>query len=172
MNIVLGTKFKIVMGYKSTPQINLAMERGEIAARAGASLAGLKQERPDWFKESKVVVLTQIGMAREKELPDVPLMQELAKTPEQRQLLTLIAAPPSIGRPFFTTPGVPADRLAALRQAFEATMKDPAFLSEAEQLKLELDPFGGDRVAEIVNSIIDAPAALRDKAKAVLASPK
>jgi tripartite-type tricarboxylate transporter receptor subunit TctC len=75
MNVVLGTRFKIVMGYKSTPQINLAMERGEIAARAGASLAGLKQERPDWFKENKIVILFQAGVVREKELPNVPLMQ-------------------------------------------------------------------------------------------------
>src|SRR6185312_13542593 len=118
----LGTKFKIVMGYKSTPEINLAMERGEIGARAGASLASLKQEKPEWFRDNKIVALVQGGIVREDELPNVPLMQDLAQNDEQRQLLTLIASPPAIGRPFFTTPDVPADRGAALTKAFDATM--------------------------------------------------
>jgi tripartite-type tricarboxylate transporter receptor subunit TctC len=172
MNVVLGTKFKIVMGYKSVPQINLAIERGEIAARSGASYVGLKHERPQWFTEKKIAVLTQVGKVRDKELPNVPLMFELAKTPEQREILTLISSPPAIGRPFFTPPGIPADRLAALKKAFAATMKDPAFLADAKQQNIELDPFGGDRVAEIVASIVNAPTALRKKAKAILAKPK
>ena len=82
MNIVLGTKFKIVMGYKSTAELDLAMERGEVAARSGASLAGILQERASWIKDKKVFVLTQVGTEREKDYPDVPLMHELAKTDE------------------------------------------------------------------------------------------
>jgi tripartite-type tricarboxylate transporter receptor subunit TctC len=172
MNVVLGTKFKIVMGYKSTAELDLALERDEVAARSGASLAGILQERAAWIKEKKVNVLTQIGAQREKDLPNVPLMHELAKTPEQRQILNLISLPPALGRPFFTTPDVPADRVAALRRAFEATMKDQAFLNEAKQLNLEMSPFGSDRATAIVNDIINTPPALIAKAKAVLEAPK
>jgi tripartite-type tricarboxylate transporter receptor subunit TctC len=172
MNIVLGTKFKIVMGYKSTAELDLAMERGEVAARSGASLAGILQERAYWLKENKVAVLAQVGTEREKDYPGVPLMHELAKTDEQRQILTLVSAPPALGRPFFTTQDVPLERVAALRKAFEATMADAAFLAEAKQLNLEMNPFGGERLAKMVNDIINAPPAVVEKAKAVLIAPK
>jgi tripartite-type tricarboxylate transporter receptor subunit TctC len=168
MNVVLGTKFKIVMGYKSTAELDLAMERGEVAARAGASLAGILQERPTWIQGNRVVVLSQIGDIRDPAFPQVPLMHELAKTPEQRQILSLLSLPPALGRPFFTTPDVPAERAIALRRAFEATMKDEAFLKEARQLNLEMNPFGGERAAAIVNDTINVPPDLVAKAKAIL----
>ena len=172
MNIVLGTKFKVVMGYKSTAELDLAMERGEVQARAGASLAGILQERPYWIEDKKVIVLSQIGAEREPAFPNVPLMHELAKTPEQRQILNLISLPPALGRPFFTTPDVPAERAAALRRAFEATMKDETFLAEAKQLNLEMNPFGGERATAIVNETINSPPELVAKAKAILEAPK
>lgn len=172
MNIVLGAKFKIVMGYKSTAELDLALERGEVAARSGASLAGILQERPTWIKGNRVVVLNQIGDVRDPAFPQVPLMHELAKTPEQRAILNLISLPPALGRPFFTTPDTPADRVAALRRAFEATMKDEAFLNEAKQLNLEMNPFGGERAAAIVNETVNVSPELIAKAKAVLDSPK
>ena len=168
MNVVLGTKFKIVMGYKSTAELDLAMERGEVAARAGASLAGILQERPTWIEGHRVVVLSQIGDVRDPAFPQVPLMHELAKTTEQRQILSLLSLPPALGRPFFTTPEVPPERAIALRRAFEATMKDEAFLKEARQLNLEMNPFGGARAAAIVNDTISVPPELVAKAKAIL----
>ena len=168
MNIVLGTKFKIVMGYKSTAELDLAMERGEVFARAGASLAGILQERPTWIEGNRVVVLNQIGDVRDPAFPQVPLMHELAKTTEQRQILSLLSLPPALGRPFFTTPDVPAERAVALRRAFEATMKDEAFLNEAKQLNLDMNPFGGERAATIVNDTINVPAELVAKSKAIL----
>jgi tripartite-type tricarboxylate transporter receptor subunit TctC len=168
MNIVLGTKFKIVMGYKSTAELDLAMERGEVAARAGASLAGILQERPTWIEGNRVIVLNQIGDERDKAFPQVPLMHELAKTPEQRQILALLSLPPALGRPFFTAPDVPRERALALRRAFEATMKDETFLNEAKQLNLEMNPFGGERAATIVNDTINVPADLVAKAKVIL----
>ena len=171
MNVVLGTRFKIVMGYPSSAEVDLAMERGEVFARSGASLSGILQERPAWIHEKKVVVLTQIGAERENDFPDVPLMHELAKNAEQRQILTLISSPPSLGRPFFTTPEVPDDRAAALRKAFAATMKDDGFLAEAKQLNLDMNPIGGDKVAAIVEATINTPDALIAKAKAVLDAP-
>ena len=89
----------------SSPEVDLAMERGEVQARGGASLAGMLQERGDWVRDKKVIALVQVGAEREKDYPDVPLMHELAKTTEQRQMLNLVSSPPALGRPFFTTPG-------------------------------------------------------------------
>jgi tripartite-type tricarboxylate transporter receptor subunit TctC len=171
MNVVLGTKFKIVMGYKSSPEADLAMMRGEAAGRAGFSLSAILQEHPDWISDKKVAVLVQVGAEREKDFPDVPLMDELAKTPEQRQILTLISSPVALGRPFFTTPDTPADRVAALRDAFVATMKDADFLAEAQALKLDIKPMGGERVTQIVEETINARAELIAKAKTVLEVP-
>ncbi len=171
MNIVLGTKFKIVLGYKGSPEADLAMVRGEAAARAGFSLSAIRQEHPDWITDKKVAMLVQVGAEREKDFPDVPLMHELAKTPEQRAILALISSPVSLGRPFFTTPDTPADRVATLRQAYDATMKDEDFLSEARQLNLDIKPMGSERVTQIVDETIDVPAELIAQAKAVLDVP-
>jgi tripartite-type tricarboxylate transporter receptor subunit TctC len=117
-------------------------------------------------------VLFQTGAEREKDLPDVPLMSELAKNDDQRQILTLISAPPAIGRPFFTTADVPAERVAALRKAFEDTMKDPAFLADAKQLNIDVTPLPGARVAAIVTQMINTSPALLERAKAALEPPK
>ena len=171
MNIVLGTKFKIVLGYKASPEADLAMERGEAQARAGFSLSAILQEHPDWITDNQVVVLVQAGAEREKDFPQVPLMQELAKTPEQRGILALISSPVALGRPFFTTPDTPPERVAALRAAYAATMKDPDFLAEASQLKLDIKPMDGERVTQTVEETINAPADLIAKAKAVLDVP-
>lgn len=172
MNIILGAKFKIVMGYRSTAELDLAVERGEVQSRSGASLAGIIQEHPDWIKAKKIAVLTQVGTERERDLPDVPLMHELAKTPEQRQILNLISLPPALGRPFLTAPDVPPERVTALRKAFDATMRDEAFLAEARQLNLDMNPFSGERVAAIVNDTINVSPELLAKAKAVLDTPR
>jgi tripartite-type tricarboxylate transporter receptor subunit TctC len=171
MNVVLGTKFKIVLGYKTSPEADLAMTRGEAQARAGFSLSAILQEHPDWIADKKVAVLVQAGAEREKDFPDVPLMHELAKTPEQRRILALISSPVSLGRPFFTTPDTPPERVAALRDAYAATMKDEDFLAEARALKLDIKPMSGERVAQIVDETINVPAELIAKAKAVLEVP-
>src|SRR5215475_6039964 len=168
MNMMLGAKHKIVMGYSSTAELDLAMERGEVQARGGASLAGMLQEHADWFREKKIVALVQIGVERDKDYPSVPLMHELGKTAEQRQVLTLVSSPPSLGRPFFTTQDVPADRVAALRAAFAATMKDEGFLMEARQLGLDMQPMQADVVTQIVFATINAPAEVVTKAKAAI----
>jgi tripartite-type tricarboxylate transporter receptor subunit TctC len=171
MNVVLGTKFKIVMGYPTSPAVDLAMERGEVQARGGASLAGMLQEHPDWIREKKIIALVQVGSEREKDYPDVPLMHELAKTPEQRQILSLVSSPPSLGRPFLTTPDVPPERVAALRRAFAETMKDEGFLAEAKQLGLDMNPMTSEAVSQIVNATINAPADAVAKAKVAVEPP-
>ena len=165
MNMILGARHRIVMGYASTAALDLAMERGEVQARAGASLAGMLQEHSDWFRDHKIIPLVQIGSERDKDYPDVPLMHELGKNAEQRQVLALISSPPSLGRPFFTTQDVPPERVAALRSAFDATMKDEGFLTEARQLGLDMQPMQADAVTQIVFATINAPADIVAKAK-------
>ena len=168
MNSVLGTKFKIVLGYTSSQEVDMAMERGEVAARSGASYRGFLAEHPDWIKQGKLNVLTQVGAQREADFPDVPLMDELGKTPEQRALLKLVSSPVAMGRPYLTAPEVPADRVAALRHAFDAVMKDEEFLAEAKKLELDLNPISGERIAQIVSETIDAPPDVLAKAKEAL----
>lgn len=167
-NNVLGTKFKLVIGYVRAPEIDIGMVRGEIHARSGFSYGSLALEHPDWIEEKKVSFLFQVGHKRDRALPDVPLMTELAKNDEQRQILALVSSPVALGRPFLTTPGVPADRLAALRAAFDATMNDKDFLSEAKRLNFDLFPMTGDEVARIVNEMIRVPPEVIAKAKAAM----
>jgi tripartite-type tricarboxylate transporter receptor subunit TctC len=147
------------------------MVRGEAQARAGFSLSAIQQEHPDWIADKKVAFLVQVGAEREPDFPDVPLMHELAKTADQRRVLELISSPVSLGRPFFTTPDPPPERVAALRQAYEATMRDADFLAEARQLNLDIKPMGSERVTQIVDETVNVPAELIAKAKAVLDIP-
>jgi len=169
MNMVLGTRFKLVMGYKSTAELDIAMERGEVNARSGGSIVGMMQEHPDWFTSKKVAVLAQVGDRREASLPDTPLMAELARTDEQRILLKLVSSPVALGRPFMTAPGVPGDRVELLRKAFNASMSDPDFLAEAATMQLDLNPLPGERVAEIVEESLATPPDLVEKVRAALA---
>jgi len=167
MNAVLSTKFKIVIGYKSSEDISLAMERGEVEARV-LSYSAILKTHPDWITKQKIVTVVQIGIKRDKELPDVPLMTELAKADEQRAILKLISLPIPLGQPYLAPPGTPMERVATLRQAFAATMKDKAFLTDAEKLQLELDPMGAEETTEIVRETIATPLDIVAKAKAAM----
>jgi tripartite-type tricarboxylate transporter receptor subunit TctC len=167
MNHLLGTKFKIVLGYKSTMEIDIAMERGEVQARTG-SYTALASEHPDWLKEKKVVLLTQIGGKKDPLLPDVPLMTEFAKTDEARRIIQLISSPLALGRPYLTPPGVPADRVALLRKAFADTMRDKGFLKEADKMDINIDPVSAEEITQTIMDTINAPPAIITKAKAVM----
>ncbi len=156
LNRIAGTKFKFISGYPGANEMHIAMERGEVDARTN-SWASWKAMKPDWVREHKISVLVQIGLKRSKELPDVPLMTELASNEEDRAALRILSASSEIGRPLFTTPGVPADRVKALRDAFDATMKDPEFLDSARQQGLDLDPVRGEDLQRIVTEIVTAP---------------
>ena len=134
INGVLGTKIEIVTGYPGGNDVNLAMERGEVNGRCGWSWSSV-MSTPRWINEKKVTILMQLSLEKHPDLPDVPLISELAKTEEQQQIFKLIFARQVMGRPYLAPPGVPADRAAALRKAFMDTMKDPEFLAEAEKLE-------------------------------------
>jgi tripartite-type tricarboxylate transporter receptor subunit TctC len=170
MNNVLGTRFKLVIGYKTSEDINLALERGEVQARA-FGLNSIVAQHADWLKDGKVTFLAQAGVKRDKELPDVPLITELAATDAQRAILKLISAPAGLGHPYLAPPGVPPARLALLRNAFAATLKDPAFLAEVEKLKITVDPMSPDEVRAIVADTINAAPDVVAKAKAVMDAP-
>jgi len=165
MNNLLGTKFKIVAGYKTSQEIDLAMERGEVQGRAGNNFQSLKANRPEWIPEKKVVFLAQIGLERDSDFPDVPLLTELAKTEEQRQIFKMFSIPVAIGRPFLTTPNVPQDRANALRNAFERVMSDPDFLSESSKANLDIKPTSGIELTRIVLDLINTPPDIVAKAK-------
>src|SRR5258708_34960109 len=109
MNNVLGTRFKLVIGYKSSEDINLALQRGEVQARA-FGLNSIVAQHPDWLGEGKVAFLAQAGVQRDKDLPDVPLLTELARTAEQRAILKLISSPARLGHPYLAPPGIAPDR--------------------------------------------------------------
>jgi tripartite-type tricarboxylate transporter receptor subunit TctC len=165
MNSLLGTKFKLVMGYQSTAEIGLALERGEIEGRAGNNFNSLKAENADWLKTGKINIITQVGLERDPEFPDIPLLLDFAKTDEQRQVLKLFSTDVVIGRPFVTSPGVPAERVALLRKAFVDMMKDPAFLKDAATAGIDVSPVEGGRIQTIVTDLVRTPDDIVAKAK-------
>jgi tripartite-type tricarboxylate transporter receptor subunit TctC len=165
LNEVLGTRFKVVTGYTGGNQINLAMERGEVEARNN-TWSSWKATKRAWLDEKKIVVIAQAG-PKASDL-DAPSVEELAKTPEERQLMELITSGTQMGRPLATTPGTPAERVAALRTAFAATMKDPEFLAEAKKLNVEVDPVLGEALQRTVAKILSTPPAVAERAKPLL----
>lgn len=169
-NAVLGTKFKIVAGYHSAAEVNLALERGEVQGRAGNNVNSLKMENADWLRDGKVTVIAQVGLERDPEFPDVPLMMELGRTPEDRALLRLFSADIAVGRPFLTTPGVPQERVDLLRQSFLATLGDASFLKEAQDAGVEIAPVPGARLQEIVGEIVNTPPEIARRAREALAT--
>lgn len=167
MNRVLGAKLKIIKGYKSVPELELAMTRGEVQSRAGGYLS-YTVTHPDWLKEKKIVFPVQIGAKKEKDLPDVPLWTEVAQTEEQRQILNVVAAPISLGRPFLAPPGVPVERVKLLRDALAKTAADPAFVGDAAKQNLEIDAMTPEEIEAIVKRTVNASPTVIAKAKAAM----
>lgn len=167
MNNLVGTRFKLIGGYKGTADVNLALERGEVDGRAGNNFNSLKIENGAALREGRITVLVQIGLERDPEFKHVPLMIDLAPSDEARQILTLFSADVAIGRPLLAPPGIPADRLAVLRKALDATVRDAEYLKEAKDAGLDTAPISGDRVQKIVEDLAATPAEVLARAKAV-----
>jgi tripartite-type tricarboxylate transporter receptor subunit TctC len=167
-NDILGTRFKIVRGYQGTPQINLAIERGEVQGMGGIGWQSVKTQTPQWIAENKIKVVAQFGLRRHAELPDVPLMMDLAKTDADRQALSMMFGRTEYGRPYFVPPDVPAERVQALRRAFDATMKDPAFVADAAKLQLQVDPMTGEEVQTLVAQLAETPPEVVARVRAAL----
>jgi len=156
-NQLFGFKFKVVTGYGGTPKIHLAMESGEVHGVAATNWSTLKAINPQWLEEKKVKLLAQWGLQKHPDLPDTPSILDMAKNEADRQALRLSLARLEYGRPFFLPPNVPAERVLALRREFDATMKDPAFLAEAEKSKIDIDPLTGGQVAALVAQVSRTP---------------
>jgi tripartite-type tricarboxylate transporter receptor subunit TctC len=171
LNAVLGTKMKVISGYPGGNDVGLAMERGEVQGRCGWSWSSVQATHKDWVEQKKIVILVQLALSKHPELPDVPLVTDLAKTDEERQILKLIFARQVIGRPYLAPPGVPKDRVDALRQAFLDTLKDKEFLAEAERAQLEITPVTGPEVEKLVKEVYQTPPEIAAKAGQVL-NPK
>ena len=168
MNALLGTKFKLIMGYPGGNDVNLALERGEIMVRGSNAWGAWKSTRPDWLKEKKINILVQIGLTKAPDLPDVPLLMDLAKNDDDRQVLKLLSAPTTIGRPIFVAPGVPAERVKALRDAFERMLKDKAFLDAAAKENFDINSVPGEEMQKIVAEITSAPKPITDKLSQII----
>jgi len=168
LNGVLGTKFKIISGYPGGNDVVLAMERGEVEGRCGWSWSTITATHPDWVKDKKIHLLVQLALEKHRDLPDVPVIVDLAKTTEQMQIIKLIFARQVVGRPYLAPPGIPKDRLEILRKAFMETMVDKDFLADANKSKLEIAPVTGDKVEALVKEIYETPPAVAQKAGALL----
>ena len=166
MNNVLGTKFKIITGYSGTNESRLAMERREVDALS-MPWSLLKNEGAEWLAAKKINLLLQTGTDKHPELQNLPRMIDLAKTDEDRQLMELFSSPSTIGRSVVAPPGVPAERVADLRKAFMAAIKDPALLADVERSKLELDPLSGEELQKAISGGGDFPEKLIERARAV-----
>ena len=165
---LVGTKFKIIVGYVGGNAINIALERGEVGARGSMVWALTKKEQPEWIRDGKLVPIVQYTLKKAPDLPNVPRLIDLPAQGDAKAALEVIASTDGMGRPFVTTPDVPADRLNALRRGFDQAVRDPAFVAEAEKLGIEVDPTSGEDMQKIVATIVKAPAGAVAMIKAAL----
>ena len=169
LNDVIGTKFKLVTGYLGSQETILAMERGETHGRCVFSYSALKIAKPDWLRDNKINVLVLTASKRSSDLPGVPAVLDLVTKPQDRQLLELMVGPGAMARPFVAPPGVPANKATLIRRAFDATMKDPEFLSEATRMQADVAPTTGEDVQKLVARIYATPRPVIERVKKLLA---
>jgi tripartite-type tricarboxylate transporter receptor subunit TctC len=159
MNELLKTKFKLIMGYKGSADAMLAMERGEVEGHS-TTWEAVKAVHPDWIKDKKVRFLVQHGLARNPEIPDVPTSVELTRDPDDKAVMRVIMSAAEIGKSYFTTPGAPADRVEALRRAFDAMVKDRDFVAALEKIGGDVDAMKGEDVQKLVQELDEVPPRL------------
>jgi tripartite-type tricarboxylate transporter receptor subunit TctC len=169
-NVLLGLNYKIISGYTGTKAIGLAMERGEVHGNAGTTWASIKSQHPDWIKEKKIRVFVQYGKDKHPELANVPRIMNLAKNKADRQALNLMFVRQEYQRPYIAPPGLPAIRVKTLRTGFNATMKDPAYLSDAKKRRLEIAPLRGEQIEALIAEVYKTPMAVVERVKKILAN--
>jgi tripartite-type tricarboxylate transporter receptor subunit TctC len=157
LNKLFGTKIKIISGYTGGNEVYLAMERGEVHGRCGGLVSSINSTRPDWFPQKKIQIPIQVTLERDPRFPDVPAVIEFAKDERTKQILELVLSPQDMDRPILAPPGVPEDRLAALRKAFHDAMNDPRFIAEAKRQQLEIDEVPGEKIAKVVERAFKMP---------------
>ncbi len=167
-NGVLGTRFKIISGYPGGNDVDLAMERGEVQGRCGWSWTSVKATHRGWLEDKKINIVFQMGLSRHADLPNIPLILDFAKTDEDRAIFKLIFGRQVMAWPYAAPPGVPPDRVDALRKAFAETMKDKGFLADAEKARLEIVPVTGADIQKLLQEIYQTPASVAQRAAAML----
>jgi tripartite-type tricarboxylate transporter receptor subunit TctC len=175
VNKLFGTKIKVVSGYKGGNDVFLAMERGEVQGRCGSFYSTITATRPEWIQQKKFAIPFQIALERDPEFPDVPALGEFAKDTRTKQVLELIASHMAMDRPLVMPPGVPPERVAIIRRAFQAAVSDPAFIAEVERQKLDVDAVPGEGVARLLTNAYAMPpdvvSAARDALNLTGSSP-
>lgn len=166
-NFILGTKFKIVMGYPGTREVNIAMERGEVQGIGAITWASVKATMSDKLRAKEVVIVGQYGAQKHAELPDVAHVPSFAKTPDDQAALRLLFATQEFGRPFIAAPGTPVEIAKLLQSSFMATMGDPAFLADAKQRGLDIDPMQGADIQALVEDLYKTPPEVVERVRPI-----
>jgi tripartite-type tricarboxylate transporter receptor subunit TctC len=168
LNALIGTKFKVIAGYDTGAGLTLSIERGEAEGICGLSWSTIKASRPHWIRDKLLNIIVQMGLQKLSDLPDVPSALDLVTDPENRSVLELILIRQEAGRPFAAPPGVPADRIAALRRAFAATLDDGEFRADADKAQLEIEPLTASEIETFLATAYGAPRATVQKAAALV----
>ena len=168
LNAVFGTQMRIINGYPGGNDVVVAMEREELDGRCGWSYSSVISTRGDWLEDGTMNLLLQMSTAKHPQLPDVPLVMDLVENDADRDLLNLVFARQTLGRPYAAPPGVPQDRVDALRDAFMATMSDPEFLAEAAGLDLEITPVDGAGIQELVQQVYNSDPTTVERLNGIL----
>jgi tripartite-type tricarboxylate transporter receptor subunit TctC len=167
---MLGAKIKVIKGYQSSSQVNIAMERGEVQGRCGVSYSSLKSSKPDWLEENKIDILLQLGLRKDPELPNVPLLADIVTDDRDHRALQLLLGPSEIGRPFMGPPEMPDDRTAALRKAFMQAAKDSEMTKDAKLQRLDLEPVDGAEMTARVADFYKAPESVVTRTRELVAA--
>jgi tripartite-type tricarboxylate transporter receptor subunit TctC len=171
LNAMIGTKFRWITGYPGGAAMNLAMERGEAQGRCGWSWSSVKSTQPEWLRDGKISLLLQLSLTKHPDLPDLPGIMDFAKTDEQRAVLELIFARQVMGRPVLAPPALPPERTQALRRAFDATMKDPAFMADADKGQWEINLVTGEEIEALMAKLWRTPPHIVELAKEITPQP-
>jgi tripartite-type tricarboxylate transporter receptor subunit TctC len=168
---IFGYKLKIVSGYKSSTEVKIALERGEVEGTLGNALSSLNQT--DWLAKKLVRVIVQHGTSKHRTLADVPLMRDLARDEAERQMIDILNVRDEFTRPYLAPPGIPPARLEILRRAFDAAVRDPAFLADVQRQNLEVEgPSSGEEIAAVADMVARTPPAIVARLVALLSSYK
>ena len=168
INEMIGTKFKPITGYAGSAQIHLAMERGEVMGRGGNSWASVQTANMSWIKENKINILVQVGLEKEPDLPKVPLLLDLVTDEDRKGVIRVVSLPTALGYGHWMAPGVPKDRVAALRAAYAAAMKDPEFLAEVKKTGMVVRTQAGETLDGLVKQVTSAPRSVLDRTAQIL----
>ncbi len=165
LNALIGTKFKVITGYRGTPDTTLAMERGELQGMGDWSWSNVKTRRPDYLRDNKVRVLLQVGVDRIPDLPNVPMASDLVRNEDDRKVMDLFLAQKAAARPVAAPPDIPADRVKALRDAFARMIVDDAFNKDAASQKLDIEPTTASEIDKVIQLFATTPDSVGQRLK-------